>query len=286
MPPGLPDSKVVQARGRSRDVAVVMERRPQSARAKLKRSRTPHRWKENDQIFDLTVTFAIDEEIRKAQLQSRWQLADAVLFGRRTLAVAIEDANAYENYRPGEALAYWSRTTKLAVRAHAALRDLIKHIGPAGVPSGDILVPMERVPSSWTKSGKITVKLLPRGQPPNQAKKDLEALLAARDACAGFASRSQQRWKGLASRRKNEGDLGKRSFVYRLAEAWIFLTGKRPGRSYISRRNPFLRFVEAAWKDAGFHTEQDFSRALDATLKGLAIRQTISGLAQRGPVWK
>jgi hypothetical protein len=271
-------------------MATVMERRPQSARAKLKRSRTPHRWKANDQIFDLAVTFAIDEEIRKAQLQSRWQLTDAVLFGRRTLAVAIEDANAYENYRPGEALAYWSRTTKLAVRAHAALHDLIKRIGPTGVPSGDILVPMERVPSSWTKSGKITVKLLPHGQPPNQEKKDLEPLLAARDACAGFASRSQQRWKGLASRRKNEGNLGKRSFVYRLAEGWIFLTGKRPGRSYISSRNPFLRFVEAAWKDAGFHTETDFSRALDATLKRLdeywQSRQTILSLARQGPVWK
>ena len=102
----------------------------------------PRRWKANDQIFDLAVTFAIDEEIRKAQLQSRWQLTDAVLFGRRALAVAIEDANTYENYRPGEALAYWSRTTKLAVCAHAALNDLIKHIGPAGVPSGDISIPM------------------------------------------------------------------------------------------------------------------------------------------------
>ena len=272
-----------------------MARHFQSGPGKLKRSRRPHRWKANDQIFDLAVTFAIDEEIHKAQLQSRWQLTHAVLFGRRTLAVAIEDANAYENYRPGEALAYWSRTTKLAVRAHAALHDLIKHIGPAGVPSGDILIPMERVPSSWTKSGKITVKLLPRGQPLNQEKKDLEAMLAARDACAGFASRSQQRGKGLASRRKNEGDPGKRSFVYRLAEGWIFLTGKRPGRSF-SRRNPFLRFVEAACKDAGFHTETDFSRALDATLKRLASyehrswsgqsRQTISGLAQQGPVWK
>jgi len=93
-----------------------MERRPQSARTKLKRSRTRHRWKASDRIFDPAVTFAIDEEIRKAQLQSRWQLTDAVLFGRRTLAAAIEDANTYENYRPGEALAYWSRTAKLADR--------------------------------------------------------------------------------------------------------------------------------------------------------------------------
>jgi hypothetical protein len=259
----------------------------------LNRRRRSHRWKASDQIFDLAVTFSIDEEIRKAQLQLQWQLTDAILFGRRTLAVAVEDANAYANYRPGEALAYWSRTEKLAVRAHRTLDDLIKHIGPAGVPSADILIPIQRVPSSFSKSS-LVVNLLPRGQPFDQAKKDFSALLAARDACAGFANRTQQRRKSLAIRRKNEGDVGKRAFVYRLAEGWIFLTGKRPGRSYNSSRNPFLRFVEAAWKDAGLCSEQDFSRALDAALRQLAAyerlsdqtQQTISGLARHGPVWK
>jgi hypothetical protein len=259
---------------------------PQSRRTKLKRRRAPRQWKASGQIFDLAVPFAIDDEIRAAQLQSRWQLTDAVSFGRHTLAVAIEDANTYENHRPGEALAYWSRVAKSAAHVHRALNDLIKHIGPAGVPTGDILVPMVRVPSSWTKSGKMSLRLLPRDPPPDQGKRDFDALLAACNACAGFADRSQRRRKGLASRRKNEPDLGKRAFVYRLAEGWIFLTGRRPGRSFDPTRNPFLRFVEAAWKDAGFHSEEDFSRALDAALRQLRILQAISGLARHGPVWK
>jgi hypothetical protein len=112
------------------------------------------------------------------------------------------------------------------------------------------------------------------------------------------ASRTEANDVGRASQvgGKNEPDLAKRAFVYRLAEGWIFLTGRRPGRSYNPTRKPFLRFVEAAWKDAGFHSEENFSRALDATLKQLAryegwpwsgqIRQTIWGLAQQGPVWK
>ena len=227
LPASLPDSKVAQARAgallRRRTISPppsglpradtlalavyggVMARHFQSGPGKLKRRRRSHRWKANDQIFDLAVTFTIDEEIRKAQLQLRWQLTDAILFGRRTLAVAVEDANAYANYRPGEALAYWSRTEKLAIRAHRTLDDLVKHIGPAGVPSADILVPIQRVPSSMLKSRKIVIKLLPRGQPPDQAKKDFSALLAARDACAGFMNRTQQRRKSLANRRKNEG---------------------------------------------------------------------------------
>src|SRR5262249_27979416 len=156
-----------------------------------------HRWKASDQIFDLAVTFAIDEEIRKAQLQLQWRLRDAILFGRRTLAVAGEDANTYANYRPCEELAYWSRTEKLAVLAHSTLDDLIKHIGPAGVRYADILVPIQRLPSSISKPSKVVIKLLPHGQPLDQAKKDFCALLAARDACAGFANRTQQRRKSL-----------------------------------------------------------------------------------------
>jgi hypothetical protein len=142
----------------------------------------------------------------------------------------------------------------------------------------------------------MRINLYPRGQPLDQAKNDTDGLLAARDVLAGFADRSRQRRKSLAERRKNEGDMGKRYFVYRLAEGWIFPTGKRPERKFDPSRNPFLRFVIAAWTDAGFgNAEEDFSRALDGTLKSLALcdglsfskrsQQTFSGLAEHGPVW-
>jgi hypothetical protein len=263
--------------------------------AKLKPCRTPRPWKVSRKILDGTASLAIDSEIQAAPLQSRWQLSDAIAFGRRTLQVAIEDARYSENYRPGEALAYWKRTADLAGRAHRILEELIRHIGPTGVPQTDIVVPMDRAPVTMVKSGKIRVGIGPMGQSPDQAKNDTTALLAALESLAGFADRCQRRRIELALRRKNEGDIGKRAFVYRLAEGWIFLTGKRPGRSY--HRSPFLRFVTAAWTDAGFRSDQeDFSKALDATLNGLKLyegwswsdrtQQSVSGLAQRGPVWK
>jgi len=124
--------------------------------------------------------------------------------------VAIEDSRIYESYRPGEYLAYCTRVANLADRAHCALKRLIRHIGPAGVPPSDILIRMDRVPSAWTKSGKMRINLYPRGQPLDQAKNDTDGLLAARDVLAGFADRSRQRRKSLAERRKNEGDVGKR----------------------------------------------------------------------------
>jgi hypothetical protein len=281
-----------------RRVAVVMaaHNRLGRARTKSKRSRKSRQWKLPASIHSPSVSFRIDQEIRAARLQSRWQLVEAIAFGRRCLEVAIEDAGIYEGYSPGEYLAYWTRVAELADRAHSALDRLIRHIGPKGVPPSDILVRMDRVPLTWTKSGKIRIHLHPPGQPLDQAKNDTDGLLAARDALAGFANRSRQRRKSLAERRKNEGDVGKQTFVYRLAEGWIFLTGKPPGRNFDSSRNPFLRFVIAAWTDAGFgNAEEDFSRALDGTLKRFAAyegwgsskqsRQTVSGLAEHGPVW-
>jgi hypothetical protein len=266
------------------------------ARTKSGRDRKVRPWKVPAGIHDLSVPFSIDREIREARLQSRWAIKEAIRFGRRALEVAIEEADAYERDRPGEELANWTRIVDLADRAHDALDRLVRYIGPAGVPRSHILVRRERVPTTWARSGKIRIAVLSPGQPVDQAKKDTDGLLAARDLLAEFAGRSQQQRDRLAGRGTKVPDFGKRAFVYPLAEAWIFLTGKRPGRSF-HLRNPFLRFVKAAWADAGFgRTNEDFSRALDATLMALASyegwswskqlsQQTVSGLAQKGPVW-
>ena len=102
----------------------------------------------------------------------------------------------------------------------------------------------------------------------------------------------------LQSTRTNEPDHRKRAFVYQLAEAWIFLTGKRPGRGRYQGTNPFLRFVNAAANDSGRFDnkdEEDFFSALKWALETLdrferidekgESKQSISGIAARGPVW-
>ena len=181
--------------------------------AKLKRRRRPRQWKVRNNILDVTAFFAIDRQIQAAPLQSRWQQSDAIAFGRRTLQVAIEDARSIEEkYHPGETLAYWKRTAHLAARAHSLLELLIRHIGPKGVPATDILGPPVRVPVSMTKSGKLRIGIGPVGQSFDQAKNDTAALIAARDALAGFADRCQRRRDGLAFGRKNEGDSWKACF--------------------------------------------------------------------------
>jgi hypothetical protein len=265
---------------------------PSNPNLKPRRTR---RWQTPGNIHDIASPFAIDSEIRKARLQSRWQLADAIAFGRRTLAVAIEEASSHESYRPGKTLASWKRTALLAERSHRILSQLINHIGPRGVPVSDALGPSIQVPKSWTPSGRISVGIVQRFRSREDIEREIGALRKARDILQELAAHAQHRRDRLARASKNEGDLGKRAFVYSLAEGWIFLTGKKPGRNFYATRNPFLRFVKAAWTDAGFGDHENFSRALESTLTGLANkegwswseqgRETIKGLATRGPNW-
>ena len=131
-----------------------------------------------------------------------------------------------------------------------------------------------------------------RPQSRADAERELEALCKEREILQELAEHAQRRRDRLALGRKNEGDLGKRAFVYSSAEGWIFLTGRRPGRNFDSTRNPFLRFVKAAWTDAGSGDHENFSRALESTLTGLAnnegwswseqSRETIRGVSE-GP---
>jgi hypothetical protein len=96
--------------------------------------------------------------------------------------------------------------------------------------------------------------------------------------------------------KQHEPDYAKRAFVYRLAEAWIFLTGKKPGAGHDPLNNPFLRFVGAAAEDAGtFGAAEDFYSSLRSVLEELNLheswdragetQQSISGIAARGPAW-
>jgi hypothetical protein len=183
----------------------------------------------------------------------------------------------------------------LAERAHQTLNQLISHIGPIGVSPSDILGPGIRVPVRWAASGRISVGIVQRPQSRADAEREVEALRKAHGILQELAEHAHQRRDRLARAHTNEGDPGKRAFVFSLAQGWIFLTGRKPGRSFDSKRNPFLRFVKAAWTDAGLCGDEDFSRALDNTLARLAVnegwswseqsRETITGLATRGPTW-
>ena len=76
----------------------------------------------------------------------------------------------------------------------------------------------------------------------------------------------------------NDADHAKRMFVFRLAEAWVLLTGKKPGKS---QYGPFARFVNAAADDAGLDEESFF----DAIVWAVDQLQLSVGIKERGSGW-
>jgi hypothetical protein len=82
-------------------------------------------------------------------------------------------------------------------------------------------------------------------------------------------------------------DHQKRAFVRILAEGWVFLTGKMPGKNLDPSKNPFLRVVEAAWID--WHQMKDsdaaaFGEALNAAISSIDEAQ-LNWLRAAGPGW-
>lgn len=268
------------------------------------RGRKPRKWREPGTITAADAPFAIDEAIRslgkEKRLQGRWRIDEAISFGRRALQVALEDAICFENHRAADQFKYFKCASDLAASAQQALEKLLDHIGASGLATGIVLLKQNRAPKSFAKSGKFQIRTSLREKPTGgfvgakDAKDEVEALVAAADLLNEMQNYAKDQQKKLEHTQINDADHGKRAFVYRLAEAWIFLTGKKPGKGRDASHNPFLTFVEAAANDAGGF-EEDFYRALEGALKTLTLYesfdragesgQSISGIAARGPAW-
>jgi hypothetical protein len=243
-----------------------------------------------EEITAANGPFEIDQEIRKLDLQPRWQSIDeAVSFGRLALRVALEDARKVESHRAADQVKRFERAASLARSAHSALNELLDDIGPAGLPASI---------AKAVGSRKMAVTMYATDYGPEDAKREVEVLANARDVIAEMRRYAARREKDLDYTRKIKDDkYGKQMFVYRLAEGWIFLTGKKPGRGRDPTHNPFLRFVNSAASDAEFSDVEDFYRALIWALKMLDwyegmmadepgnSQQSISGIAVHGPEW-
>lgn len=242
----------------------------------MTRKRSYREWRKPASILEATTPLAIDREVQAAHEQSRlaphWKLTDAIEFGRRALIVAIEDAQTYDSHRLSKERAHQSRTIDLAGRTRALLSIFLKHLD-ANKPRP------HRVPPSWGGSGRVYVRLTSERLLSERLR---EALIAARDVC-GQVEKLKVVIPGKGG---SEGEPGKRAFVFRLAEAWTYLTGKRPGTNTKAARNPFLRFVAAAWRDAGLADDENFVCALRAALELLkSNKQALARLIEHGPMW-
>jgi len=206
---------------------------------RLQKPRLHRMWHVPELIYDLAVSFAIDDVIREQHAKSRlaphWKLPVAIRFGRCALAAAINAAKGFERLPLGLSVAYWRRQAELAQKVQDALEAFTKH---------------------WKANRKLRIIM----------KDEDLGLAAARGLFAGIAKQDRENVQKMG---KNEGDRPKREFVFLMAGAWRELTGKMPGWSDDERRNPFLRFIAAAWRHVGLTNKENFTQHLRVARKRL-----------------
>jgi hypothetical protein len=277
-------------------LAVVAMDMPKFTRRKTKRqTRT---WRRPETVAGPNVSLAIDDEIRAMKLQPRWSIDDALAFGRLAMRIALEDARYYEGRRASDELKYWKGIAASAREAELFLGRLLRQIGDKGLPTA-ILLARTRVSRSIAKSGVVFVGLVPRGNlsggryyTADDRRDQVARLEAARQLVREIITDADARCKQRQHTSKindRRADYGKQAFVLRMVEAWIWLSGRKPGLGNLPEKNPCLRFVDAALLDAGIHNEKSAWRALEAALKWFdqmwMVPETLQTIASIGPDW-
>jgi hypothetical protein len=119
-----------------------------------------------------------------------------------------------------------------------------------------------------------------------RAKRDAFILRAAERILDRLEKDSQRRRQELIEA-SNWSPAGERhAFVRVLYEAWLFLVGDRPGTNPNFERNPFLRFIKAAWIDwKGEDAEEvSFVQSLNVAKEDVSDWEC-EQIVSRGPTW-
>jgi len=229
--------------------------------------------------FDLTL------------LQEGWKRPEVISFLRLALEVALKEAIGRVGQHANADHEYWDKTETLSASAEHALKALIEHIKPNGL----------KYYQDIDSYSRLRVRLLtkrPDGGTMNEArsKGELEVLQRTHEVIALIRATAANLRKIRKKRTGAEVEHDKHGFVFRLAEAWLYLTGRLPGLG--KERNPFLRFVEAAAVDANVPSN-GFYDGMKAAIQHLETLerfdedrpsheknyQSISGIREFGPDW-
>ena len=219
-------------------------------------------------------SFDIIEALAGATLQPRWSQSEAKTFARLALGVAVRDAMKFQGYRSRDQIEDWQQTKEISASAASALQHLIDHASPEGLQYGI---------KFGSVSSPYSVRLFPGGKSARRTtgKAELDVLCEAQEVIKVINRSAREYEKRLSQSTGNQREHDKHAFTFRLAEAWVFLTGKLPGLG--TERNPFLRFVEAAARDAGIR-KADFRSATKAAVEALKGDESRAKIGGRDPL--
>ncbi|KQM34606.1 hypothetical protein ASF03_21395 [Rhizobium sp. Leaf68] len=246
-----------------------------------------------ENIYDYSQPFEVDQILQRLRqprsrikLHKRWEAKndpEIIDYLRRCLEVAIHlGFEADEPLKYGAFAADWKIRASMADRATGSLEEFIKYI--TGLGSSRLSLDGETYLKNrlFTLHNATSNATLPESN--TRAQADAAALMRAHELLVQYADYARSKGDNLTKGRQHPGKPGKAAFVLSLAESWIWLTGRIPGKGTQEDKNPFIDFLAAAWKDAG-EEEEDFIHPTRQAVDELSIRFSKESLDKFKPYW-
>lgn len=212
---------------------------------KKQAERVPPTWEVPDNIYEgphqIDKLVAAMSEGRKPSALSRWaKHADPIGFARRGLEIAIREASTEHSNALRPIINDWDHVSKLSENADTAIKQLLSGLNRWDPQkSEDIYLALR---TSKAFSGSPDEKEF-------QVRSAASILLESAEIIQKLSASSRAQAKSLSAQNVHDGDASFRAFSVRIGETWVHLTGRAPAAS--KEGGPFMRFLEAAWYDAG-----------------------------------
>jgi hypothetical protein len=198
---------------------------------------------------------------------------------RRAMEVGYLNAMRATREQPGPIAKDFGNLATLAGEAASALDKLIKHLDPHSARAADLALPILTAQAGHQKGSAQELH--------SRAEKDAAILLAARKIAQRLEEAAQRKDARIRKGRQNPGKPNHAAFVRTLAEAWVYLTERKPGSTPDHSKNPFLQFSALAWADVfdpeGKLAPPEFTGALRQLPDWSAFQ--LSQLKSKGPSW-
>jgi hypothetical protein len=231
-----------------------------------------------DDYAPLSIDKFLVQRSMKSRLPITRRLKEAKNRVRRPMEVGYHEVQRVRRAQPGLIADDFQCLEDKAKAAHKALDKLLHHLEPKAKEPADLALPILTVQAGLQKG---TPRALHK-----MSEDDALTLWNAREIIKRFAQAAARKEARVRQGRQNPGNPEHRIFAKTLAEMWIFLTGKRPGSNPAHDRNPFLRFVAAAWIDVFGHDENSEDPTFVGALAALSFSDyQISQITSKGPDW-
>jgi hypothetical protein len=195
---------------------------------------------------------------------------------RRAMEVGYLNAMRARREQPGPIAKDFDNLERLAGNTASALNELIKNLNPHSVKARDLALSVLTAQAGIQEGSPQQLHI--------RARRDALVLLRARHIARRLKETASRKEARVRKGRQNDGKRDQAAFLRTLAEAWIHLTGCKPGSNPGHSKNPFLQFSALAWADVfGPKDPPEFTGALRQLPDWGAFQ--LSQLKSKGPSW-